>query len=136
MPIDLKFCLDNHTFNFHDSICVSEVEKSKCIQKLRNLVEEHLGSSQCNPMPVTMASSHQPMPGEQPTQSLRHSSIPPTDPLPPTHSPSPTNVSSPPNHSRLPSGSSSVERKFLYSHLVLTTDSDTIRTSILKCRLL
>ena len=112
----IKFCLDNHTFDFHDSVRVSEAEKSKCIQELRNLVEEHLGMSQCKPKHVTMASPHQPLPGEQPTQSLRRLSTPPTDP------PSPANFPSPPI---LPSGRSSSERKFLCSH----SDSDT--TSIL-----
>ena len=105
----IKFCLDNDTFDFHDSVRVSEAEKSKCIQELRNLVEEHLGMSQCKPKHVTMASPHQPMAGEQPTQSLRHLSTPPSDP------PSPS------IHTHLPSGRSSVQRKFLCSH----SDSDT-----------
>ena len=102
----LKFCLDNHTFDFHDSVRVSEAEKSKCIQELRSLVEE-----QCKPKHVTMVSPHQPMPGEHPTQSLRHPSTPPSDPPSPTHSPSPTNFPSPSIHTHLPSGSSSIEGK-------------------------
>lgn len=51
----LKVCLDNHTFNIHDSICVSEAEKSRYIQKLQMLVEKQLATSQ--PKPLTHISS-------------------------------------------------------------------------------
>ena len=40
-----KFCLEHGTLFIHDSLQVSEVQKSKCMQKLQKLVGEHLARS-------------------------------------------------------------------------------------------
>ena len=40
-----KFCLEHGTLFIHDSLQVSEAEKSRCLQKLQKLVREHLARS-------------------------------------------------------------------------------------------
>ena len=40
-----KFCLEHGTLFIRDSLQVTEAEKSRCMQKLQKLVEEHLARS-------------------------------------------------------------------------------------------
>ena len=41
----LKLCLDHGTLTVHDSLRVPDSDKSRCIQKLHKLVDEHLSRS-------------------------------------------------------------------------------------------